>query len=198
MMTLELSGDDAFAPGGGSLGAQIQTIAAQLWAIAGSQRAPDTAPVAGEAGPDSYAQALIALVEHEYANRRARERVFDSDLFGEPAWDMLLYLYAARLRGNLVATSSLARASGVPATTALRWMSHLERVGLIERSALKRDGRIRVQKLTRRAIEQMETHFRARLAEMAAAGRLPLREGATAGSGPDETGGPDHAFRRNS
>lgn len=163
VIPVESDGDPGRADPPISLGAQIQTIAAQLWAIAGSQSGlPGPAPLSGsgQGEQDAFRNALIALVEAEYRHRRERELVFDRELFGEPAWDMLLYLYAARLRGNLVATSSLARASGVPATTALRWMAHLERVGLIERSAIKRDGRVRVQKLTRRATEQMEAHFR--------------------------------------
>lgn len=109
---------------------------------------------------------ISKAVESEYLARRQRDVAFGHELFGEPAWDMLLYLYAAHLRGEFVATSSLARASAVPPTTALRWVAHLEQAKLIERCTLKRDGRVRLLKLTRRALKLLDLHFAARAAPM--------------------------------
>src|SRR3546814_17984132 len=59
--------------------------------------------------------------------RRLRDRYFAGDLFADPAWDMLLDLYAARSQNSHpVSVSSLCIASSVPATTALRWIKAME------------------------------------------------------------------------
>ena len=73
--------------------------------------------------------------------RRMRDQYFRGELFADPAFDMLLDLYAARLEGNRVAVSSLCIAAAVPATTALRWIKALTDKGLLVRQADPQDGR---------------------------------------------------------
>lgn len=68
------------------------------------------------------------------AARRTREDIIGHELFADPAWDILLYLYAASLRQCRVTVSELTLASAVPQTTGLRWISKLDHVGLIRRS----------------------------------------------------------------
>src|SRR3546814_5777917 len=62
---------------------------------------------------------LVRRIIHQ---RQLRARFFDPALFGDPAWDMLLDLTAARAEHNRVSVTSLCIASGVPLTTALRWI----------------------------------------------------------------------------
>lgn len=73
--------------------------------------------------------------------RRMREQYFPADLFADPAWDMLLDLYAARLERQPVSVSSLCIAASVPATTALRWIKTMTDAGLFLREADPLDGR---------------------------------------------------------
>ncbi len=73
--------------------------------------------------------------------RRMRDRFFRSDLFADPAWDMLLDLMAARLEGVQVAVSSLCIAAAVPPTTALRWIKTMSENGMFVRIADPEDGR---------------------------------------------------------
>jgi hypothetical protein len=73
--------------------------------------------------------------------RRMRDQFFGSEMFADPAWDMLLDLMAARVEGSRVAVSSLCIAAAVPATTALRWIKALSDRGLFVRSADPQDGR---------------------------------------------------------
>ena len=61
--------------------------------------------------------------------------------FADPAWDMLLELYAARLERRQVTVSSLYTAASVPAATAHRWIRVLEERKLIKRKADPKDGR---------------------------------------------------------
>lgn len=65
--------------------------------------------------------------------RNRRRSFFNSEFFGEPAWDMLLELFALHLEQRRRSISEVYRASGLPSTTALRWITKLEKEGLIIR-----------------------------------------------------------------
>lgn len=93
-----------------------------------------------EAGLDAYAYAAppeidsVEFLGRLYQERRLREDVFgDPDLFGEPAWDMLLDLAVSEGKGKPVSVSALCIGSCVPPTTALRWIKILEERELIVR-----------------------------------------------------------------
>ena len=91
--------------------------------------------------------------------RRNRDRFFDSELFADPAWDILLELYAAELGQQRMAVSNVCTGASVPATTALRWVKLLEKKQLIERKADPRDGRRIFLSLSRPAVEAMDNYF---------------------------------------
>lgn len=80
--------------------------------------------------------------------RNRRKDLLGCDLFGDPAWDILLDLYAAGLEGRTVSVTSACIASGAPDTTALRYLCHLEKAGLVERRQDIADGRRRFVRLT--------------------------------------------------
>lgn len=65
--------------------------------------------------------------------RRKRDAIFGSDLFEDPAWNIMLDLYSSTLRGQKVVVTDLCVASGASATTALRRLQLLVELGLIER-----------------------------------------------------------------
>lgn len=83
----------------------------------------------------------LAIVRRHVRARRLRARFFDAALFADPAWDMLLDLYAARLADEPVAVSSLCIAAQVPPTTALRWIRALTEQGLFVRQPDTQDKR---------------------------------------------------------
>ena len=70
-----------------------------------------------------------------------RAQYFPAKLFADPAWDMLLDLYAAQLERKPVSVSSLCIAAGVPTTTALRWIKAMTDDGLLVRKDDPQDGR---------------------------------------------------------
>lgn len=74
--------------------------------------------------------------------RRVREEVLGAELFSDPAWDIILDIYAAEARGERIQISSLAPMSGVPSSTARRWAHKLEALGLLERDRDERDQRL--------------------------------------------------------
>lgn len=92
--------------------------------------------------------------------RRNRDRHFEAALFADPAWDILLELYAAELGQQRLSVSSVCLGAGVPATTALRWIGILENKGLIQRRADRLDGRRVFLLLTCAGIEAMDSFFR--------------------------------------
>lgn len=78
--------------------------------------------------------------------RRARDRVMPEGLTGEPAWDILLALYSEE-PGELT-VSSVCHGSGVPPTTAARWIGVLASQGFLERTKHPRDDRVVLVSLT--------------------------------------------------
>ncbi len=74
-----------------------------------------------------------SLLEIMIRNRRKRKDYFGDRLFDDPAWDMILDLAIAKARFRRVSVTSLCIASGVPSTTALRWVSVLVECGLFRR-----------------------------------------------------------------
>ena len=99
------------------------------------------------------------VVRRMIAGRQARAKFFDADLFADPAWDMLLDLTAAHAEHQRVSVTSLCIASGVPATTALRWIKQLVDSGVFERISDPSDGRRAFIALSERSQEAMARYF---------------------------------------
>lgn len=93
-----------------------------------------------------------------YRARRERNMCFgdDADLFGEPAWDMLLDLYTAQMAGREVTITRACKAADVPNTTALRHLGNLEARGLIIRKADHEDRRRSTIQLSEKALTMMQ------------------------------------------
>jgi hypothetical protein len=99
------------------------------------------------------------LVRKIIRQRQLRARFFAGDLFADPAWDMLLDLTAARAEHKRVSVTSLCIASGVPPTTALRWIGQLTEVGLLCRAEDATDRRRAFIALSDKAAEAMACYF---------------------------------------
>ena len=98
-----------------------------------------------------------AVIARRYlASRRRRCELFASALFSDPAWDMLLDLFAARAEGRRISVSSACIASGVATSTALRWVTQLEADGLVKRRPDPRDGRRTFLEISVDAAESVE------------------------------------------
>jgi DNA-binding MarR family transcriptional regulator len=93
------------------------------------------------------------------AMRRARDDILGPGLFSDPAWDILLELYASELGGRRPSLSEIARAIDTPESTTARWIVELERRGLVTTAddpanplrvcaTLSADGRSRMKQLT--------------------------------------------------
>lgn len=124
----------------------IKDLAARLGAVADefNERAVAMAPMADASSTNaSSANAgdLIRRARQLLADRRARRACFPADLFHEPAWEMLVGLFAAQEDPRPVNVKALATYADAPITTCQRWIDHLCRLGLITRTTDPQDRR---------------------------------------------------------
>lgn len=144
-------------------------IVARIAAALGQLNRSDTTPASllvgvvlpssleGSAATNAPAKRARAI----YKARRFRNSLFSSpDLFGEPAWDILLDLFASEAEGKTVSVSSACIAADVPASTGLRWISVLEENGLLVREKDRFDQRQSLLKLTPAANAAMTAYCR--------------------------------------
>lgn len=105
-------------------------------------------------------RALADLAKNAYRARRLRAQFFaGADLFGEPAWDLLLDLFINANEGKHVPVTSACIGAAVPTTTALRWLAILESRGLVEREADSSDARRIFVRLTPQAHSALTAYF---------------------------------------
>lgn len=64
--------------------------------------------------------------------RRARSDILGQRLFSDPAWDILLELYAAKLGDRQMSLEDVARAIETPQSTTKRWVAALEERVLVQ------------------------------------------------------------------
>src|SRR3546814_13025020 len=94
----------------------------------------------GDAGPRGFDSGRAKLVRRLIRKRRQREQHFPSDLFADPAWDMMLDLYAAHYERREISVSSLCIPAAVPATTALRVITPMVEAGRFVRAEARGGG----------------------------------------------------------
>lgn len=144
-------------------GSYLQPLADELSAIAARLR--DVAASPAELldlvnNAQRSERRYLALARQTYAMRRKRTAIFGNpELFGEPAWDILLDLYIAHAEGKPVSVSSACIGSAAPPTTGLRWLGVLAEEGLIVRENDADDHRRVLVRLTRSGITAMESFF---------------------------------------
>jgi DNA-binding MarR family transcriptional regulator len=100
---------------------------------------------------DAKAESL----RHVSQIRNVRNQLFGDDIFFDPSWSILLDLYQRELEGRRVMVSDACAASGVPATTGLRWLKMLEKRGYVVRTQDPTDRRRVFVALTPEASERM-------------------------------------------
>ena len=120
-----------------------------------------------EAGPTNVVRAFAAppvaasLVRAICAIRQERSNFIPGKLLGEPAWDLLLRLYAAELDQERMSITKLTRRSGIAATTVLRCIATLAQAGLVRRSDDPMDARRVCVALTLSGVEALNAFFAA-------------------------------------
>ena len=80
-------------------------------------------------GSHAWPHLMQAQLQSIMEMRRRRSAVFGEGLFSDPAWDILLELFAAELDGRSLGLSDLAHIA--PRSTLARWLTALEERGLV-------------------------------------------------------------------
>jgi hypothetical protein len=91
--------------------------------------------------------------------RRIQQSQFPRGMFGDPAWDLTLELYASWLAYGRTSVSELCLGAGVAPTTGLRWIAALCEAGLVRRIRDPLDGRRVFIELTEVGGESMSRYF---------------------------------------
>ena len=99
----------------------------------------------------NHAASVTQIIEA----RRRRNSLFSPDLFADPAWDIMLELFLARLECRTTAASELGYKTNVPMTTSLRWIDKLQTDGWVKRIPDPRDHRRVLLELSDRGADVM-------------------------------------------
>lgn len=89
--------------------------------------------------------------------RLSRNDRLGANVFRDPAWDMMLDLLVAQEEQRDLSVSQLCIGSGAPATTALRYISRLEKLNIVERSYESSDARLVYLKLNEDVVLKLHT-----------------------------------------
>lgn len=134
---------------------KVQLIAQALRTMARElDRADEPTPVAVGGGR----AAIVAGALHR--DRLHRARYFPPGLFGEPAWDILLDLFAALHCCELRSVKEVCLAANVPEATALRHIDCLIAQGLLTRRRDRTDNRRKFLTMTPEGNRRMLDYLR--------------------------------------
>lgn len=139
------------------IAAQLSELAAHLHHVATEKDSAQPAFRSGNGAASLGKQSSLALARHAYWLRRQRAAIFGGEeLFGEPAWDILLDLYIAHAENKQVSVSSACIGSASPPTTGLRWLTVLAEKNLIARQNDVADHRRIMVRLTDKGVTAVE------------------------------------------
>jgi DNA-binding MarR family transcriptional regulator len=99
---------------------------------------------------------LLTLAKRIREVREKRKTFLAPELFGEPGWDILLSLYIASREGYRMIVTSVCHESGVPDTTAMRWLDSLREMGLVEKRRNPLDARASFVELKPETVERLD------------------------------------------
>jgi DNA-binding MarR family transcriptional regulator len=114
---------------------------------------------AAESGEDSRRAAGLEQAQLLLSLRRRRIELLGSPFSFEPPFIMLAALFAIEGREPQVNITRLTQLTMITMSTALRWLTVLERKGLIERGSIESDERLVTLSLTSEGREAMANIF---------------------------------------
>lgn len=138
----------------------IQLGARSSWATRLGQLKAELDALQQEVANEVVGETSLQSVRAFIRARRARSGLFGKSFFSDPAWDILLELYAVKLAQRRVSMSDICRAAEVPLATGVRWLGELETQGHVKRSADHLDARRIWVQLTPAGADRMSEFFR--------------------------------------
>lgn len=113
--------------------------ATRLLSLIAGERQTEESPVRGRE-PSHGGNDLKACARRLYEERKGRVSHFGLQMFGEPAWEMLLILYLEE-GGERKAQARLVEISGASRSTGQRWIDYLVRKDFARREEHPTDKR---------------------------------------------------------
>lgn len=101
----------------------------------------------------------IDAVQREIRHWNLRREYITQNVFSDPAWGILLELYFGWLRNRPITIKQACIASGVPQTTALRWLTNLAQQCWLQRESDPSDARRGLLTPTSTAVSAMTRYF---------------------------------------
>lgn len=105
---------------------------------------------------DHYAALLQSIIDA----RGKRYEFFPSELFVDPAWDILLHAALAQEQQRRITVTALCAAVNVPDTTAARWIRHMVDKEILVRRDAPTDARIKYIELSVAAAAKLRLYLR--------------------------------------
>lgn len=131
-------------------------------AIAGKPRSSPTFPLRSPDRSRSESGKSVALANAESLNHRRllrQQLIGASELFGDPAWEMLVDLFIHDCRGKELSITSLCVAVHIPMSTGLRLVQKLCDAGILRRIPDHIDGRRTIIKLEPAIAHRLRAYF---------------------------------------
>lgn len=100
-----------------------------------------------------------ALLGYEHRARALRNQIFDGTGINDSSWPLLQDLLAVHIEGLKLRTKQLCAASGLPQTTVLRYLDHLEKYGVIRRESDPVDSRVTLVSITEAGALRMREYY---------------------------------------
>lgn len=119
-------------------------------------------PAAVRNARDGNLEMIVRVSELLTYDRRARELrrvIFDTAVINDSCWHILQDLFAAHLAGAEVRTKHLHLTTGLPQTTVLRYLDHLETFDAVIRASDDTDSRVTLVSLTPTAVDWMFEYY---------------------------------------
>jgi DNA-binding MarR family transcriptional regulator len=99
---------------------------------------------------------LLALAKRIASLRRDRAQYFESEIFSDAGWDILLSLYIAKREQEPMTEATLCEESGVPPSSAARWLRSLVELRLVAGKTAFHGERPWQVELTGEGVRRME------------------------------------------
>jgi hypothetical protein len=109
--------------------------------------------------PADVSASSLATARRMIRERLRRQNFFDTGLFADPAWDMMLDLFVAEAEGRETPVMNLCLSSQVPETTTLRWVKTLEHAGVFIRQKDAHDQRRVLVRLSPTAAKSLAAYL---------------------------------------
>jgi DNA-binding MarR family transcriptional regulator len=138
---------------------RLRSLKAEVGQMAETLAAMSIAAVRGQHEARAATNVSPVSVRSLIKAQSLRSNYISDVPLGDPAWEILLDLLAARLESKQVAASSLCIAAGIPSSSAMRLIDTLTSRGVIVRTRDPRDARRSFVELSGTAEQQLRRYL---------------------------------------